>query len=68
MWFLTLRLKSAYWQVALHTDDKAKTVFCAGHLLQQFAVVPSGLCYASATFEHLVERVQLALMYGVCLK
>jgi hypothetical protein len=47
----TLDLRSSYWQVDLHPDDKKKTTFCTGQGLWLFTVMPSGLCNAPAMFE-----------------
>jgi len=66
-WFSTLDLKSGYWQVALHPEDKEKTAFSMGQGLWQFTVMPFGLCNTPATFEQLMESVLTGLTYDACL-
>jgi hypothetical protein len=62
-WFSTLDLKSSYWQVDLHPEDKEKTAFSTGQGLWQFTVVPFGLFNAPATSEWLMETVLRGLTY-----
>ena len=62
-WFSTLDLKSGYWQVEVHKDDREKTAFC----LFQFNVMPFGLCNAPATFQRLTDMVLKGLLWNNCL-
>ena len=66
-WFSTLDLKSGYWQVVLHPEDKEKTAFSMGQRLWQFTVMPFRLCNAPTTFERLMESVLRGLTYDACL-
>ncbi|GFX64608.1 hypothetical protein TNCV_1671441 [Trichonephila clavipes] len=66
-WFSTLDLKSGYWQVEIHPEDREKTAFTSGQGLWRFKVMPFGLCNAPATFERLMETVLKGLTFEACL-
>ena len=65
-WFSTLDLKSGYWQVEVHPNDREKTAFSVGSGLWQFTVMPFGLFNAPATFERLMESILRALHWKTC--
>jgi hypothetical protein len=56
-WFSILDLKSGYWQLDVHADDKENTAFSTGQGLWQYTVMFFVLCNAPATFERLMESV-----------
>ena len=67
-WFSTFDLKSGYWQVPITEQDKAKTAFRTSSIqLYEFNQVTFGLCNASATFSHIMDRVLAGLHWETCL-
>ena len=67
VWFLTLDLKSGYWQVEVAPEDREKTAFCTQEGLFEFSVTPFGLCNAPATFQRLMDSVLAGLQWSSCL-
>jgi hypothetical protein len=65
--FSIIELKSGYWRVDVHPDDKQKTAFSRGQGLWQFTVMHFVLCSAPDTFERLMETVLRGLTYNACL-
>ncbi|GFY27839.1 retrovirus-related Pol polyprotein from transposon 297 [Trichonephila clavipes] len=66
-WFPTLDLKSGYWQVEIHPEDKWMTFFTTPQGLWQFKIMPFGLCDSPATFKRLMETVLGEFSYEACL-
>ena len=56
-YFTSIDLKSGYWQVLMHPEDKCKTAFTCHRGLFEFNVMPFGLTNAPAIFQELMNRV-----------
>lgn len=66
-YFSSLDLRSGYWQIPMHEDDKEKTAFATPDGLYEFNVMPFGLCNAPATFERMIDTVLRGLKWKTCL-
>ncbi|UYV68182.1 K02A2.6-like, partial [Cordylochernes scorpioides] len=64
-WFSTLDLKSGYWQVEMHPDDKEKTAFTTGSGLWQFNNFEEHLSNIEKVFKRL-EAANLKLSPKKC--
>ena len=64
--FSTLNLKSGYWQLPVHPEDRMKTAFCPGPGLglYQFCRMPFGLSGAPSSFQRLMDKVLRGLTFA----
>ena len=66
-WFSTLDLASGYWQVELDPIDREKTAFTFHKKgLFHFKVMFFGLTNAPATFQRLMEKVLIGILWKIC--
>ncbi|KAG1394361.1 hypothetical protein G6F60_010905 [Rhizopus arrhizus] len=55
--FSVIDLKSAYWQIPIHEDDKCKTAFSTGSGLYEYNVLAFGLTNAPPTFCRFMTQI-----------
>jgi hypothetical protein len=60
-------MASAYYQIALHEDDKKKTAFITRSGIFEFMRMPFGLTGAVATFQNAMNSVLSGLTWKLCL-
>ena len=66
--FLTMDLKSGFWQVKMAKDSRPYTAFTVGSLgVYEFLRMLFGLCNAPVTFQHLMQNClgELNLTYAL---
>lgn len=65
--FTSLDLKSAYWQIPLHSDSQPKSAFICKKGLFEFTRLPFGLSNAPATLQRLMDTILGGLKWQSCL-
>lgn len=66
-YFSSLDIKSGFYQVPLHPDDKEKTAFNTGDGLYQFTRMSMGLSGSPASFQRMMDVVFSDLKYNTVL-
>ncbi|GBG60815.1 hypothetical protein CBR_g12553 [Chara braunii] len=56
-YYSKIDLKSGYHQIAIRHEDQHKTTFQTRYSLYEFVVMRFGLCNASGTFQHAMNRI-----------
>ncbi|GMF51809.1 unnamed protein product [Phytophthora fragariaefolia] len=65
--FITLDLRSGYWQIGVAPAGRDKTAFTTNQGLYRFRRMPFGLMNASSTFQRMMNGVLRGLMWLTCL-
>lgn len=66
-YFSSMNLKSGYWQIEDDERDREKTAFVTPDGLNEFKVLPFGLCSAPAIFQRMMDTVLSGLKWQTCL-
>ena len=65
--FITLDLRSGYWQISVAPEDREKTAFVTPDGLWEFLRLPFGVSGGPATYQKAIEIVLSGLNYDTCL-
>ena len=65
--FLTLDLKSGFWQIQMQQDSQRKTAFATHNGLYEFLTMPFGLVNLGASFQRLMGHILRGLEYRFAL-
>ena len=65
--FITMDLRSGYWQVSVESRDKENSAFVTPNGLWEFCRVPFGVSNCCATFQRAIEIALSGLTYETCL-
>lgn len=66
-YFSSVDLRSGYWQIPMHIEDKEKNAFVMPDGLFEFKVMPFGLCNTPAMFERFMDTILRGLKWEVCM-
>ena len=66
-YFSLLDLRSGFYQIAMHPEDKEKTAFIVEFGLFQFTRLSMGLTNSASSFQRVLDRVLAPLKYNSCL-
>ncbi|GBN12921.1 Transposon Ty3-I Gag-Pol polyprotein [Araneus ventricosus] len=66
-YFSSMDLYTGYWQIEVDESDREKTAFVTSEGLNEFKVMPFGLCNAPATFERAMDNLLRHLKWQMCL-
>jgi len=65
--FSKIDCAAGYWQVPMHSADKAETAFVTSDGQYQFNVMPFGLVNAPATFQRMMDAILAGIKWTFCM-